>query len=117
MELALKFGRVVTNQHKKALNQLTKLLNQYLANDDIHGARLQNVGPLSIQDRTAEIMSELRSSNTDHLGSRETNDIEYRALAMLRDPSLLNPGHNSRKSNNSKLWGRHGHDTRTGKIV
>jgi len=44
---------VITNQHKKALNQLTKLLNQYhLANDDIHGARFQNVGPLSIEDRT-----------------------------------------------------------------
>ena len=33
-DLALKFGRMITNQHKKALNQLTKLLNQYhLAND------------------------------------------------------------------------------------
>ena len=66
-ELALKFGRVVTNQHKKALNQLTKLLNQYhLTNDDIHGARFQNVGPLSIQDRIVvrpEIVSELRSRN------------------------------------------------------
>ncbi len=45
-ELALKFGRVITNQHKKALNQLTKLLNQYHpANDDIHGVTFQNVGP------------------------------------------------------------------------
>ena len=70
-ELALKFGRVITNQHKKALNQLTKLLN--LAIDHIHGARFQNVGPLSIQDSTVvrpEIVSELRSRNTDHLDCR-----------------------------------------------
>ncbi len=39
-QLALNFGRVITNQHKKTLNQLTKLLNQYhLGKDDIHAAR------------------------------------------------------------------------------
>ncbi len=118
-ELALKFGRVITNQHKKALNQLTKLLNQYhLANDDIHGARFQNVGPLSIQDRTVvrpEIVSELRSRNTDHLDSREINDIECRALAMLREHSVLHPARNSRKSNKNKPCRRDGHDTRTEK--
>ena len=118
-ELALKFGRVITNQHKKALNQLTKLLNQYhLANDDIHGARFQNVGPLSIQDRTVvrpEIVSELRSRNTDHLDSREINDIECRALAMLREHSMLHPARNSRKSNKNKPCRRDGHDTRTEK--
>ncbi len=64
-ELPLKFGRVITNQHKKALNQLTKLLNQYyLANNDIHGTSFQNVGPLSIEDKTfvrPEIVLELRT--------------------------------------------------------
>lgn len=40
-------------QHNKALYPLTKLHNQYhLANDDTHGIRLQNVGPLSVTDRT-----------------------------------------------------------------
>jgi len=118
-ELALKFGRVITNQDKKALNQLTKLLNQYhLANDDIHGARFQNVGPLSIQDRTVvrpEIVSELRSRNTGHLDSREINDIECRALAMLREHSMLHPARNSRKSNKNKPCRQDGHDTRTTK--
>jgi len=118
-ELALKFGRVITIQHKKALNQLTKLLNQYhLANDDIHGAKFQNVGPLSREDRTVvrpEIVSEVRSKNTDHLDSREINDIECRALAMLRDHTLLNPTRNSRKSNKSKPCRRDQHDTRTEK--
>ena len=118
-ELALKFGRVITKQHKKALNQLIKLLNQYhLANDDIHGAKFQNVGPLSIQDRTVvrpEIVSESRSRTTDHLDSREMNDVECRALAMLRDHSLLNPTRNSRKSNRSKPCRRDGHDAKTGK--
>jgi len=84
---------------------LTKLLNQYhLAKDDIHGAKFQNVAPLSIEDRTVvrpEIVCELRSRNTDHLDSREINDIECRALAMLRDRSLLNSARNSRKSNKS----------------
>ena len=43
-ELALKFGRMIANQHKMALDQLTKLLNQYhQANDDIHGASFQNI--------------------------------------------------------------------------
>ena len=116
-ELALRFGRVVTNQHKKALNQLTKLLNRYhLA--DIHGARFQNVGPLSVQHRIVvrpEIMSELRSRNTDHLDSREINDIECRALAMLREHSMLNPACDSRKSNKNKPCRREGHDTRTEK--
>ena len=114
-ELTLKFGRVTTNHHKKALNQLTKLLNQYhLASDDIHGARFQNVGPLSIQDRInvrPERVSELRSRNTDHLDSRDVND----ALAMLRDHSLLNRTRNSRKSNNGKPCRRDGHDSRTEK--
>jgi len=71
-----------------------------------------------MQDRTVvkpEIVSELRSRNTDHLDSREINDIEYRALAMLRDHSSLNPSRNSRKSNKSKPCRRDGHDTRTGK--
>ncbi len=118
--LALKFGRVITNQHKKALNQLTKLLNQYhLANDDIHRARfLLNVRPRSIQDRTVvrpEIVSELRSRNTDHVDSREINDIECRALAMLREHSMLHPARNSRKSNKNKPCRRDGHDTRTEK--
>ncbi len=60
-------------------------------------------------------MSELRSRNTDHLDSREINDIECRALAMLRDHSLLNPARNSRKSNKSKPCRRDGHDTSMGK--
>ncbi len=76
------------------------------------------MGPLSIQDRTVvrpEIVSELRSRNTDHLDSREINDIECRALAMLREQSLLNPARNSRKSNKNKPCRREGHDTRTEK--
>jgi len=117
-ELAHKFGRVITNQHKKALNQLTKLLNQYhLANDDIRGTRFQNVGPLSIEDRTVvrpEIVSELRSRNTD---SREINDVECRALAMLRDHSMLIPARNSRKSNKSKPCRRDRHNTTTEKLA
>ena len=120
-ELALKFGRVITNQYKKALNQLTKLLNQYhLANDNIHGARFQNVGPLSIQDRPVvrpEIVSELRSRNTYHLDSREINDIECRALAMLREHSMLNPARNNRKSNKNKPCRREGHHIRTEKSL
>ena len=116
-EVALKFGRAITNQHKKALNQLTKLLNQYHLANDIHGARFQNVGPLSIQGRTVvrpEIVSELRSRNTNHLDSREINDIECRALAMLREHSLLNTIRKSRKSNKSKPCRREEHDARTG---
>jgi len=77
------------------------------------------VGPLSIEDRTVvrpEIVSELRSRNTDHLDSREINDIECRALAMLRDHSLLNPARNSRESNKSKPCRRDQHDTRTEKL-
>jgi len=75
------------------------------------------VGPLSIQDRTVvrpEIVSELRS-NTDHLDSREINDIGCRSLAMLRDHALLSPARNGRKSNKSKPCRRDGHDTKTGK--
>ena len=62
-------------------------------------------------------MSELRSGNTDHLESREINDIECRALAMLReqDQSMLNSTRNSRKSNKNKPCRREGHDTRTEK--
>jgi len=74
------------------------------------------VGPLSIQDRTVvrpEIVSELRSRNTDHLDSREITDIECRALAMLREHSMLHPARNSRKSNKNKPCRRDGHDTRT----
>ena len=116
-ELALNFGRVLTDQHKKALNQLTKLLNQdHLANNDIHGTRFPNVGPLSIQDRTvviSEIVSELRSRNTDHLDSTEINDIECRALAMLREHSA--PARKSRKSSKDKPCRQDGHDTRTEK--
>ncbi|DBB13153.1 TPA: hypothetical protein ACH3X3_004907 [Trebouxia sp. C0006] len=70
-----------------------------------------------MQDRTVvrpEMVSELRSINTDHLDSREVNDIECRALAMLRDHSLL-PTRNSRKSNKSKPCRQDEHDTRTGK--
>ena len=45
-ELAVKFGRMITNLHKLALNQLTKLLNQFhLANGDTHRASFQNIGP------------------------------------------------------------------------
>ena len=75
--------------------------------------------PRSIEDRTVvrpEIVSELRSRNTDHLDSTEINDIECRALAMLRDLSLLKPARNSRKSNNSKPCRRDRHDTRTEKL-
>ena len=111
---------MITNQHNKALNRLTKLLNQFhLANDDFHGARVQNVGPLSIEDRIVvrpEIVSELRSRNTDHLDSREINDIECRGLAMLRDHSLLKPARNSRKSNKSKPCRRDQHAARTEKL-
>ena len=76
------------------------------------------MGPLSIQDGTVvrpEIVSELRSRNTDHLDSREINDIECRALAMLREHSMLHPAGNSRKSNKNKPCRRDGHDTRTEK--
>ena len=47
-ELALKFGRVITNQHKKALNQLTKLLNQY------HLRTTTSMGPESPKCGTPE---------------------------------------------------------------
>jgi len=50
------------------------------------------------------------------LDSREINDIECRALAMLKDHSLLNPARNSRKSNKSKPCRRDQHDTRTEKL-
>ena len=53
--------------------------------------------------------------NTDHLDTREINDLECRALAMLRNQSLLNPARNRRKSNMSKPCRRDGHDTKTGK--
>ena len=118
-ELALKFGRLITNQHKLALNQLTKLLNQHhLTNCDIHGASFRNIGPLSMEDRVVvrpEIVSELCSRNTDHLDSREINDIECKALAMLRDHALLNSTRNNRKNNMSKPCRREQHDTRTEK--
>ncbi len=101
-ELALKFGRVIA-QHKKAFNQ------NHLANDGSHGTRIQDVAPLSIQDRTVvrlEVVSELRCRSIDH-------DIECRALAMLRDHSVLNL--TQQKRNKSKPCRRDGHDTRTGK--
>ena len=82
------------------------------------GLRVIRPGPLSIQDRIVvrpEIVSELRSRNTDHLDSREINDIECRALAMLREHSMLHPARNSRKSNKNKPCRRDGHDTRTEK--
>ena len=61
-------------------------------------------------------MSELLSRNNDHLDSREINDIKCRALAMLRDRSLLNPARNSRNSSKSKPCRRDQHDTRTEKL-
>ena len=57
----------------------------------------------------------MRSRNTDHLDSREINDIECRALAMLREHSMLHPTRSSRKSNKHKPCRRDGHDTRTEK--
>ena len=45
------------------------------------------------------------------------NDIECRALAMLREHSMLNPARNSRKSNKNKPCRRGGHDTRTEKSL
>lgn len=109
---------MITNQDKKALNQLAKPLNQYhLVNDDILGAGFQNVEPLSIEDRNVvspiQVVSEVRSRNTDYLDSREINDInvDCRALAMLRDPSTTNPARNSRKSSKSNPCRRDRHDT------
>ena len=118
LRVAMHAGCKVQKQQNFTIWELlTKLLNQYhLANDDIHGARFQNVGLLSIEDRIVvrpEIVSELRSRNTDHLDSREINDIECRALAMLRDHTLLNPTRNSRKRNKSMPCRRDQHDTRT----
>ncbi len=65
-ELALKFGRIITNQHKMALNQMTNLLNpHHLANDDMHGASFQNIKSLSTKHRTVvrpRVVSDLRST-------------------------------------------------------
>lgn len=50
------------------------------------------VGPLSIEDRTVvrpENGSDLGSRNTNQLDFREINDNECRALARLRDHSIL----------------------------
>ena len=120
----LRVNRQVWQTHHQppqvvALNQLTKLLNlHHLTNDDIHGANFRNVGPLSKEDRVVvrpEIVSKLRvrSRDTDHFDSKEINDIECKALAMLRDHTLLNPTRNNRRSNMSKPCRREQHDTRT----
>ncbi len=86
-KLSLKFSRVITNQHTKTLNRLAKLLNHHhLTKDDSRGARLQNLAPLSIDDRTVvrqEIVSKLRSRSTDNIDSRDLSDTECGALAML----------------------------------
>ena len=86
------------------------MLDQYhLANEDIHPrGNIPECG-------TTDVVSELRSRNTDHLDSREVNDLVCKALAILRDESLLNPARNSRKSNTRKPCRRDGHDTKTGK--
>ena len=88
LELARKFGKTITNKHKLALNQLTKIVNRnHLSSDDIIEPSFNHIAPLCIEDRilrNPDILKELQGPNTQQVHSQEINEIECRALALLQ---------------------------------
>ena len=85
-ELKLNYGNVVKQEHKVALNQLTKIL-QRPDQCRHHGAYLQT--KCSTQQerkfiKRPEVLSDLAGQSTEHLQSHNINAVECSAMQLLQ---------------------------------